>query len=207
MDESMFTLLILGAELGALVLLIAIVMFFFAFRRKQSDKKYVSDFIDTYKKDMPAHRDGFKTRLECDCYIVGEDADDVLDNISDSETRLQKRVLNLYLGNNRACLLDVRKDIASLSETWMDTIGTSLSNASEVLSKPEVIAQLQDDYDSLKSENAVMKTELKDAMQSMEEMLAEYSLLYAESTEKNETMERLSDEYDEIKAKTESHEK
>lgn len=207
MSEAMLTMLILGAELGGLVLLIFIVIIFFIFRRKHSDKRYVTDFIATYKKDMPARIEDFKNRLETHCYIVGEDADEVLGNISDTETRLHKRILNLYLGNNRRCLSDIRSDISSMNERWLGVMSDSLSNASDVLGQTEVIKQMQSEYDELKNENETMREELTDAMKSMEEMLKEYSLLYAERDDKNETMERLSGEYEDMKEKTESHDK
>jgi FtsZ-binding cell division protein ZapB len=207
MSEVTLTMLILGAELGGLVLLIFMVIVFFILRRKRSDKHYVAEFISTYKKDLPARIEDFKNRLESHFYIIGDDANEVLGKISNTETRLHKRILNLYLGNNRKCLSDIRNDITSLNENWLGIMTDSLANASDVLGKTEVITQLQHDYDELKKENETIREELADAMQSMEEMLKEYSLLYAERDEKNETMERLSGEYDEIKARTEAHDK
>lgn len=207
MNEGMLTILILGAEFGGLLLLILMVIMFLILRRKRSDKKYVAEFITSYKNDMPTRIEDFKNRLESHFYIVGEDADEVLNKISATETRLHKRILNMYLGNNRACLSDIRNDVASLNERWLDTMSNSLANASETLSKPEVNGQMPDDYDDLKEENATMRKELADAMKSMEEMLKEYSLLYAERDDKNETMERLSSEYDDMKTKKESHDK
>lgn len=207
MSEAMLTMLVLGAELGGLVLLIFIVIAFFILRRKRSDKKYVAEFITTYKKDLPTRIEGFKDRLESHFYIVGEDADKVLDKISNTETQLHKRILNLYLGNNRNCLPEIRNDISSLNEEWMAIMNDSLANASNVLGKTEVITQLQHDYTELKKENDGMKKELTEAMKSMEEMLKEYSLLYAERDDKNETMERLSDDYNEMKEKSDSHDK
>lgn len=207
MSESMLTMLILGAELGGLVFLIFIVMAFFLLRRKRSDKKYVAEFISAYKNELPARIGDFKNRLESHFYIVGEDADEVLEKISEAETQLHKRILNLYLGNNRKCLTDIRNDVSSLNERWLAIMNESLSNAAEVLGKTEVITQLQQDYTDLKNENGKMREELAEAMKSMEEMLKEYSLLYAERDDKNETMERLSGEYHEMKEKSESHDK
>jgi hypothetical protein len=66
---------------------------------------------------------------------------------------------------------------------------------------------MQQDYTELKKENETMRKELAEAMKSMEEMLKEYSLLYADRDDKNEAMERLSGEYEEIKSRTKEHDK
>lgn len=207
MNESMLTVLILGAELGSVVLLIFIVIVFFLMRRKRSDKQYVAEFITGYKKNLPARIDALKQKLESDYFIIGEDADEVLGKISDTETRLHKRILNLYLGNNRKCLADIGNDISSLNKEWLEIMNESLTNASEVLGKTEIIEKMQHDYTDLKKENEGMRAELVEAMKSMEEMLKEYSLLYAERNDKNENMERLADEYHDMKAKTRVHDK
>jgi len=200
-------MLILGAELGGIVLLVFLVFMLVLLRRKRSDKQYVAEFISSYKKALPEQTRDFKNRLENHFYVIGEDADEVLDNLSDTETRLHKRILNLYLGNHRKCLADIRKDVAALNENWMLIMNESLTNAAEVLGKSEAITQMQQDYTELKKENTAMREELAEAMSSMEEMLKEYSLLYADRDDKNEAMERLSDEYEEIKTKTERHDK
>ena len=192
---------------GGIVLLVFLVFMLVLLHRKRSDKQYVAEFISSYKKALPEQTRDFKNRLENHFYVIGEDADEVLDNLSDTETRLNKRILNLYLGNHRKCLADIRKDVAALNENWMLIMNESLTNAAEVLGKSEAITQMQQDYTELKKENTAMREELAEAMSSMEEMLKEYSLLYADRDDKNEAMERLSDEYEEIKTKTERHDK
>ncbi|WP_126453983.1 EGFR-like transmembrane domain-containing protein [Sulfuriflexus mobilis] len=204
MSESVLSMLIVGAEFGAMAILILLVLGFFVLRRRRANKQHVAEFISSYKKDRSERIDNFKERLEGNFYLVGEDADEALNKISNSESRLHKRVLNMYLGNDRDCLKDIRKDVASLNENWMSIMNDSLANASESLGKTEVITQMQKEYSELKQENESMRKELAEAMQSMEEMLKEYSLLYAGRDEKNETMERLSGEFDEMKKKTDS---
>lgn len=204
MSEANLTMLILGAEFGGLVFLIGVVLVFFIFKRKRSDKEYVADFISSYKKDLPKRIEGVKGRLESSYYVVGEDADEALSKISDTETRLHKRILNLYLGNDRKCLPEIRNDVISLNERWLEVMASSLANAADVLGKTELISQMQNEHIKLENENKTLRTELNEAMKSMEEMLKEYSLLYAERDDKNENMERLAGEYNEIKERTEA---
>ncbi|MDT8403617.1 hypothetical protein [Sulfuriflexus sp.] len=207
MTETTLTMLILGAELGGIVLLVFLVFMLVLLRRKRSDKQYVAEFISSYKKALPEQTRDFKNRLENHFYVIGEDADEVLNNLSDTETRLHKRILNLYLGNHRKCLADIRKDVTALNENWLMIMNESLTNAAEVLGKSGAITQMQQDYTELKKENMTMREELAEAMSSMEEMLKEYSLLYADRDDKNEAMEKLAGEYREIKTKTERHDK
>lgn len=207
MTETTLTMLILGAELGGIVLLVFLVFMLVLLRRKRSDKQYVAEFISSYKKALPEQTRDFKNRLENHFYVIGEDADEVLDNLSNTETRLHKRILNLYLGNHRKCLADIRKDVTALNENWMLIMNESLTNAAEVHGESEAFAKIQQDYAELKKENTAMREELAEAMSSMEEMLKEYSLLYADRDDKNETMEKLAGEYQEIKTKTERHDK
>ena len=62
---------------------------------------------------------------------------------------------------------------------------------------------MNDKIDELTTENTKIAVDLAEAMETMEDIVKEYSLMYA--GQENETMDRLSDDYQKLKNKSDSH--
>ena len=201
MNDGLLTMLILGAESGAVILLIFIIVIFMLFRRRRADKAYVRDIIQDYKESKPKNDIDIKSRLEEGCYIAGEDADKVMTMITASEKTLLKRLLNLYLGNERHCLSDIQKDVEDLGNSWISVARESAANAMTTVSNDEAMNVLEGRISEMESENRKMSERLTEAMQTMEEIMVEYGRLYADKDEKDEKMEALSEKFDELKSK------
>ena len=203
MNDVMTSALVLGAELGAIALVIFVIALIFYWRRKKNDKGYVSDFVSTYKEDMEAQRKGMREALAAKCFLEGKDASEFIERMDDVEKKLYKNILNMYMGHDRSNLEDIRGDVAGINEEWLKATQKSISNAMENSVDDAEIQALTTEIDDLKAENARMAAELEEAMQTMEDIVKEYSLMYA--GQENEKMDQLSGEYNRLKEKADSH--
>lgn len=199
MNDGLLTILILGAELGAVILLIFVIFIIIRFKRRNADKTYVRDFIREYNESKHTHNTDIKNRLEVGCHIVGEDAKQAMNMVTTSEKKLFKRVLNLYLGNERDCLSDIQKDVAVLSDNWLSVVQEGATNAMTAVCNNVDTMALEGKISELEEKNHEMSSKLDEAMKTMEEIIIEYARLYADKDEKDEKMEKLSGKYDELK--------
>jgi len=203
MNEITTSALVLGAELGAIVLIIFVVVLFVYWRRKKGDKGYVNNFVSTYKEDMDSQREVMKEILASKCFLEGKDANEFIERMDDVEKKLYKNILNMYMGYDRSNLEDIRGDVAGINEEWLKATEKSISNAMENKVDDAEIQALTQEINDLKEENARIAAELEEAMETMEDIVKEYSLMYA--GQGNEKMDKLSSEYNRLKEKSDGY--
>ncbi|MCK4742393.1 MAG: hypothetical protein KAT25_01095 [Sulfuriflexus sp.] len=209
MDEALDSLLLIGAEVGAVLILgfIALVVYFI--RRRASDKRYVTDFIADHKSKQEERRSAIKTSMQADSLLIDEDLENFLNKMGLSEKHLYRCVLNMFLGFDRKCFSEIRTELLNINNNWIDAVQKSISNSAEMhLHQAKEasggdIEGLNKQLESLTADNKKMASELAEAMETMEDIVKEYSLMYA--GQENQTMERLSKDYDELKKKSESY--
>jgi len=209
MDNTIYSLLLVGAEVGVVLVLGFIVLVVYFIRRRTSDKRYVADFIADHKVKQEERRAALKSSMQVDSLLDDEDLEEFLDKMGISEKHLYRCVLNMFLGFDRKCLLEIRKEVLNINNNWIDAVQKSISNSAEIhLNQASEassgdIGELNKQIESLAADNEKMTGDLSEAMETMEEILKEYSLMYA--GQENQTMDRLSNDYDKLKKKSEPH--
>lgn len=204
MSDSLTTLALVGSEIGAiLIFLFAVIILVFVNRRREN-KGRVKLFIDNYKEQLPEQRAKLKKSLETECSVVGEDCEKFLNTLAGSEKKLYKHLLNMYMGYERDSLEDIQRGVNRLSELWITAMMENIRKAAEnsTVGKEE-IERLEVELGSLQEEKERIAIEFSGAMTTMEEILKEYSLMYA--GQENKKMDELSEDYNEIKKKADSH--
>ena len=211
MNETINTLLLLSAEFGLVLILVFIISLVYFLKRRKADKRYVADFISEHKNTQIERREAIKSLLQSSSLLTDDNIEIFLDGIKASENRLYKKILNMYLGFDRKCLSDIRDELSNMNRNWVDTVNNSIKNAVEVHMKEtgsassENVEELNNKIDSLTIDNKKIAAELAEAMETMEDIVKEYSLMYA--GQENPTMDRLSEDYDKLKKKSDSHTK
>ena len=203
MDEATSTLVIIGAEIGAVLLLLFVIFLVVFLRRRAEDKRYVANFIAEHKEAHAEKREGMRNKLASDSLLSDSELDELVDQVASSERKLYKRILNMYLGFDRKCLNDIREELAEMNQRWIETIEKNISLMPEGAVSEEEVEKLNKEIESLTAENSKIAAELSEAMVTMEDIVKEYSLMYA--GQENETMERLSEDYQKLKDKADSH--
>jgi len=204
MNDSLTTLTLVGSEIGAVLIVFFIFIAVIFVKKRRANKGRVKAFIEDYKNALPEKRAKMKNSLESDCSIVGDDCESLLNTLANSEKKLYKHLLNMYMGYERDSLQDIERGVNNLSELWVGTMMESIRKAAEnsTVGKEE-IARLETELETLKGENERIAIEFSGAMTTMEEILKEYSLMYA--GQENEKMDGLSDDYEKIKKKSDGH--
>ena len=203
MNETTSTMIFVAAEFGAVLLIFFIIALVLFLKRRASDKRYVAAFIAEHKKNHADRRDAMREKMASDSLLSEEDLDDFLDNVTASEKKLYKRILNMYLGFDRQCLSEIRDDLSDMNITWIDTVKKNIGSIPAGSIPEEKVQELNDKIDELTSENTKIAADLAEAMVTMEDIVKEYSLMYA--GQENETMDQLSDDYQKLKNKSDAH--
>jgi len=202
-SEATSTMIFVAAEFGGIILLLFIIAIFLFVKRRASDKRYVANFIAEHKQTHAERRESMREKMLAGTPVNDEVMDEVLDDVSASEKRLYKRVLNMYLGFDRQCITDIRDEMSEMNHKWIDTLNKSLNQLPEGTVSEEEVQELNNTISELTAENTKISSDLAEAMETMEDIVKEYSLMYA--GQENETMDKLSDNYQKLKDKAESH--
>lgn len=209
MDNATYSLLLIGAEVGIVLVLGFIVLLVYFIRRRTSDKRYVADFIADHKVKQEERRAAMKSSMQVDSILIDEDLEKFLDKMGMSEKHLYRCVLNMFLGFDRQCLPEIRDELLNINNNWINAVQKSISNSAEIHLHQDDEAssgdagELNKKIELLTAENKKMSGELAEAMETMEDIVKEYSLMYA--GQENETMDRLSDDYDKLRKEVVSH--
>jgi len=209
MDNATYSLLLIGAEVGIVLVLGFIGLVVYFIRRRTSDKRYVADFIADHKVKQEERRAALKSSLQVDSLLIDEDLEEFLNKMGMSEKHLYRCILNMFLGFDRQCLLEIRDELLNINNNWINAVQKSITNSAEIHLNQDNeassgdISELNKQIESLTADNKKMSGELAEAMETMEDILKEYSLMYA--GQENQTMDRLSDDYDKLKKKADSH--
>jgi len=203
MSEATSTLIIIGAEFGVVLLLIFITGLVLFFKRRASDKRYVASFIAEHKQNQSVRRDEMRDKMLSESLLTGEELEQFLDMVGSSERKLYKRILNMYLGFDRKCLSDIRDELSEMNERWMETVQKNINLMPEGGVSEEKVQELNNKIDALTAENTKIAEELSEAMETMEDIVKEYSLMYA--GQESPKMDKLSDDYQKLKDKSDSY--
>lgn len=203
MNEATSTMVFIAAEFGAVLLLLFIVFLVIFLKRRAADKRYVADFIKDHKDGQGNRRDSLRNKMLSDSLLSEEELDDFLDNVNLSERKLYKRILNMYLGFDRKCMSEIREELSQINNNWIETIQKNLSNIPEGSIPEEKVDELNSKIEELTAENTKIAADLAEAMETMEDIVKEYSLMYA--GQENDTMDKLSEDYQKLKNKSDSH--
>jgi len=207
MSEAMSTLLLLGAELGLILVIAFVGLAVYFIRRRRDDKRYVAGFISEHKESKGERREIVKQSIKSCLPLVDDDMEEFLDKISDSERKLYKNILNMYLGFERKCLADIRDELSATNNNWVDIIEKSVQQAVDEhiqnATSDDNDSVLKDEIASLTEEKNKLTAELAEAMETMEDIVKEYSLMYA--GQENAKMDKLSNDYNKLKSKSDAH--
>jgi len=209
MNDMTSAMLLLGAELGLLLVVVFVVLLARFIKRRSDDKKYVAEFIAEHKENQAERRAAVKKSIQEENFLVDDELEALLDKMSVSEKKLYKNILNMYLGFERKCFPDIRDELLVINNNWIEAMRQGIAHAAEKHMKEaghlseEKVKELNDKIDSLTEDNMKIAAELSEAMETMEDIVKEYSLMYA--GQENPTMDRLSEDYDKLKKKSDSH--
>jgi hypothetical protein len=204
MSEFVTSLLVVFSEVAlVLAIVIGLIVFFFV-KRGRRDKVLAKTLVETVKEREPQRIERLKDILEKVHHLDEVTAQQNVDEILASEKHLYSRIIKVFLGHDREGLVKINKDVESLAETYRKL--STVAEAGEVEKyhsddNPLVQAQLRAQIKKLEKENEKLEKDLNEAMESMDSMLKEYTLMYSGGGAKREGVKHLENELSQLKQK------
>lgn len=204
MSEYVTSLLVIFSEVAlVLALIIGAIVFIFV-RRGRRDKVLAKTLVENLKEKEPQRIEHLKDILEKVHNMDEESAKQSVEAILACEKNLYSRIIKMFLGRDRGGFAKIHKDVETLAESYrrlssVSEVGESASGHSE--ENPLVQAQLKAQIKKLEKENTKLERDLGEAMESMDSMLKEYTLMYSGGGAKREGVKHLENELTQLKQK------
>ena len=204
MSEFVTSLLVIFSEVGLMLAIIISVVVFIFIRRGKRDKVLAKVLVETLKQKEPQRAEHLKDILEKVHNMDEESAQKSVEAILTCEKKLYSRIIKMFLGRDRNGISKIDKDVESLAETYrklstVAEVGEGVSGHSD--DNPLVQAQLKAQVKKLEKENAKLERDLGEAMESMDSMLKEYTMMYSGSGAKRDGVKHLENEMSQLKQK------
>jgi len=197
------SIIIILAELGGFLLLVACIAAIYFFRKVKREGGYTKELVSSIKRIIPIHRDKLTTHFK---EIVGLKENEVnlnVESLLDKEKKLYTQLINV----------SVHKDTSLLNLTIND-INVLINDYVRMLTmKGKVVAnenrdsrelQLRKENEVLRVEVASLQNRLDTETETIEKMMSEFSSMYEGG--KKEGEQRLKNEMYKLKQSLDSEE-
>ena len=204
MSEYVTSLLVIFSEVGLLLAVIIGVIIFIIVRRGRRDKVLAKALVETIKEKEPQRIERLQDILEKVHNLDEESAKQSVDAILACEKNLYARIIKMFLGHDRHGIVNINKDVESLAESYRSLSSVGEAGETEKYhseENPLIQAQLKAQIKKLEQENAKLERDLNEAMESMDSMLKEYTLMYSGGGAKREGVKHLENELSQLKQK------
>lgn len=205
MNETMTSLLVIFSETGLLLALVAIVIAFFVLRRKHRDNVLAHQMVETLRENEATRKAKLMDVLEKVNEMDEELASQTAHAMLSSEKRIYNRVLKIFLGHERDGIMELQKDVehmAAMYRKLIDSIKAMHTAAPEQHGdSPKREAQLRAHIKQVEAERNKAQQDLDEAMNSMENMLKEYTQMYSGGGAKKEGVKHIENELVQLKRK------
>lgn len=162
-------LVILMAEILAVVLAFAAIWFFMSRNKRNKEISAIDSFLTQMDEQTDIRNQPLDRLLSEVCGLRKEEVQETLQQVSDSERALMKTVIELFLKREMALLNEVDRCIGDLSEPYCRLLA-KLSAA------PKTSAP--DNAQSLERINQQLVRQLDTAMQTIDEITSEYTRVF-----------------------------
>lgn len=178
MSELLTSILIIGTEISAVLIILTGIFLFFHGKKKRKDKALSDQFINTFKDNLDNRRHHIESQLES----ADENKEEILkiiENILTKEKTIYGKMLRIFNGSDKNLILDIQDDLHALTDEFGVHIKKEENTANVVT--PEMEARMKDlekKNKIYKIENDRLKDDLKKALETIDSIQAEYEQLY-----------------------------
>jgi len=204
MSEYVTGLLVIFSEVALLLAIVVGIIVYFFVRRGKRDKVMAKVLVETIKKKETQRFEHLRDILEKVHNLDEASAKQNVESILACEKKLYARIIKMFLGHDRGGIAKINSDVESLSDSYR-----RLSDVAELVEvekhhsddNPLVQTQLKSQVKKLEKENAKLERDLNEAMESMDSMLKEYTLMYSGGGGKHDGVKHLENELSQLKQK------
>ncbi len=171
-------LVILLAEALAALVLLAGVLFYLSRKKRSKEVHAIDEFIDQMEEQALFKNQPLEDLLSRTCGLDPKTVKDTLQSVSDSERALIQKVIQLFLSRDTALLSEIDRCVGDLSEPYCQ-----LLNA--ITASPHT-SPSSDNAQSLERINQQLVRQLDTAMQTIDEITAEYTRVFSGNQSESE---------------------
>lgn len=176
MIELDSALIILLIECLAVLLLILIGIFIFNTNRRSREHSAANEMISFLEDTEAAYIKELEDLIRDHCVLGEEALNDVVQDIRKNKSAVHKNVLTIFLKKDISLIKKVEQHINKISAIYCQLLqepgGQTASSAVDASEIDSQIAQLQ-------HENNILSEQLLTAMQTMDEISAEYTKVFS----------------------------
>jgi DNA repair exonuclease SbcCD ATPase subunit len=204
MNETLTSFLVVFSEIGLLLALVAIIIAFFVLRRKHRDNVLARQVVETLRESEGARKANLMDIMQKVHDMDEEFAEQTAQAMLSSEKRIYNRVLKIFLGHERNGITDLQRDVENMATTYrklIDSIKAMHVTEVERGDNPKREAQMRLHIKQLEAEKQKLQEDLDESMASMENMLKEYTQMYAGGGARKEGVKHIENELVQLKRK------
>ena len=177
MSEFTTGLLVVFSEIGFVLLLAIAVAAFMIIRAKRQNKQMALQLVEKIKQAEEERKSSLAELLKTSFELEDEAAINKAEQLIKGEKALYSRVLKLFLGREPEQIMELDKNVEELVASYHHLFGSEGDNDSDE-SGESTLVKLRKENVALRQDKAQMKAHLDVAMQTMENMMAEYASMY-----------------------------
>lgn len=203
MGEMSSNLIIIFAELGAVLLLVLLASGIYYICGMKKEGKTTKDLIKHIKTILPAHQDKLNNHFGEDAELTQNTKDFNVKSLMDDERKIYERLIGVSVSKDTSMLKLTINDINTLVNDYVKMLtlkGKDLSNKES--DSRELI--LRKENEALRLENASLVARLTTSAETLESMMGEFSSMYEGG--KKEGEQRLKNEMYHLKQSLDSEE-
>lgn len=202
MNESLTGLLVIISEIGGVLALITISAGIFMMRRAQKDRQAARAFVDAMRKHEQSRKLSLIESMEKVQEMEHDVATRVATTMLNCEKQIYNRALKIFLGHDREGLTQLQHDVENMASSYRKLVDSIESvKVVERGENPKQNAHLRLQIKQLENDKAKLEKDLAESMLSMENMLKEYTQMYAGGGAKKEGLKHIENELTQLKQK------
>lgn len=201
MSDSLLSFIIIFAELGGILLLVAIGWVIYFIHKTKKDGKNIRDLITYGKLMLSKRKDKLDTHFKNELELESKKADINIESLINDEKKLYEHLINVSINKDTSLLKLTINDINALINDYVRML-TLKGNAVADTNRDSRELQLRKENEALRLENASLQKRLLDATDTIENMMGEFSSMYEGG--KKEGEQRVKNEMYKLKQSLES---
>lgn len=194
MSDSLLSLIIIFAQFGGVLLIVALVMVIRFILNSKKEGKTTRDLIAHIKALIPKHRDQLTEYFEDK--IEQKKSGFNIDTLIRDERKIYDRLIKVSISKDTSLLKLTTEDINSLINDYVRLLSLKAEKESDNEKESRDVL-LRKENEALRLENASLQTRLTTSSETIENMMGEFSSMYEGG--KKEGEQRLKNEMYQLK--------
>lgn len=177
MSEGLLSLIIIFAQLGGVLLLLALGWAIYFIYATKKDGKCTRELIEYVKTRIPAHRDQLTEYFNNEFDLDKSKVDQNIETLIKGERRLYDQLIKVSISRDTELLKTSTDDINSLINDYVRLLALKAGVESDD-DKGSRDLKLKKENEALRLENASLTKRLDSATETIENMMGEFSSMY-----------------------------